>query len=82
MPVLKKKRWQGRVSTSVTSFKVIINPILYMNQHPLHRMEDTFSSLEFFKFNLTQAYLQWRLQTVIRNTSDLTYTKIYFNLAG
>nr|XP_039270990.1 uncharacterized protein K02A2.6-like [Styela clava] len=62
VPVLKK---DGKIRLCA-DFKVTVNPVLCVDQYPLHTIDDLFTSLaggqKFSKIDLKQAYLQMEVE--------------------
>ncbi|XP_051785433.1 uncharacterized protein K02A2.6-like [Erpetoichthys calabaricus] len=74
-------------------FKVTINPVLYVDQYPLPRIEDIFASLaggEYFsKIDLSQAYLQMELEesskkylTINTHKGLFRYNRLVFGVSS
>ncbi|XP_036340257.1 uncharacterized protein K02A2.6-like [Rhagoletis pomonella] len=78
VPVLKK---DGGVRIC-GDFKVSVNPNLWVDKHPLPRIEDIFSKLhggqEFTKLDLTMAYQQIELEPASRKLTTIATTRGLF----
>lgn len=89
VPVVKKS---GQVRVC-GDFKVTLNPVMKVEQYPLPRIEDIFSSLaggqRFSKVDLTQAYLQMEMEdsskellTINTHQGLFQYNRLPFGVAS